>query len=294
MDPIRVLVRRGSFLESEHRVHAVAVRNGEVVEAAGDPHFACSLRSSAKPLQALPLVRAYDNLDDAEVAIASASHDAEPAQLEAVRTLLARAGAGEADLACGHDERNCGDGIVHNCSGKHAGFIAVCRAHGWPIEGYHRAEHPLQQVLYDVVVGAAELTREEVETGVDGCGVVCYSLPLDRAAHAFARLPTLAGGERVVTAMRARPELVGGERAQDTHLMRALPGWIAKRGAEAAFCAASPDGLGVALKVEDGSYRAVRPALGAFLLRLGAEIPDFEVVRLRNSRGEEVGSVTAV
>jgi L-asparaginase II len=292
MNPIRVLVRRGSFLESEHRVHAVAVRDGEVVEAAGDPHYAFSLRSSAKPLQALPLVRAYDDLDDAEVAIASASHDAEPAQLDAVRALLGRAAATEDDLACGHDERNGGSGLVHNCSGKHAGFLAVCRAKGWPVAGYHLAEHDLQQHLYDVVVDAAGLTRDEVETGVDGCGVVCYSLPLDRAAHAFARLESLEGGGRVVEAMRARPELVGGERALDTQLMRALPGWIAKRGAEAAFCAASPDGLGVALKVEDGSYRATRPAFGAFLLRLGEEVPDFEVVRLRNSRGEEVGTVT--
>src|SRR5215217_5349706 len=164
MDPIRVLVRRGSFVESEHRVHAVATRGGEIVAAAGDVRYPCSLRSSAKPLQALPLVRAYDDLDDTEIAVASASHDAEPAQLEAVRALLARAGATEGDLACGVDERNGGRGLVHNCSGKHAGFLAVCRARGWPLAGYHEAAHPMQQALYEIVADAAELARGDIET----------------------------------------------------------------------------------------------------------------------------------
>jgi L-asparaginase II len=293
MGPIRVLVRRGSFVESEHVVHAVAVRAGEVVESAGDPRFPCSLRSSAKPIQALALARAYADLPDGELAIACASHDAEPAQLEAVRALLARSGSTEADLACGDDPRNHGGGILHNCSGKHAGFLAVCAAHGWPKDGYHLPEHPMQQLLYDLVAEASALPRDAIATGTDGCGVVCYSLRGDRAAHAFARLETLDGGDRVVAAMRARPELVGGEHAIDTRLMRELEGWIAKRGAEAAFCGASPDGTGFALKVEDGAYRAVRPALAAFLPRLGAELPAFEVVPIRNSRGEEIGSVAA-
>jgi L-asparaginase II len=294
MDPIRVLVRRGSFVESEHVVHAVALRAGAIVEAAGDPRLACSLRSSAKPIQALALARAHPELPDAELAVACASHDAEPEQIETVRALLSRSGSSEDDLACGADARNGGSRILHNCSGKHAGFLAVCAARGWPKAGYERAEHPLQQLLLDLVCEAAELERGAIGTATDGCGVVCFSLPLDRAAHAFTRLPGLEGGDRVVAAMRARPDLVGGVQALDTRLMQALPGWIAKRGAEAAFCAASPDGVGVALKVADGSNRALGPALAAFLDRLGHDVADFGTTPIRNSRGEQVGTVEAV
>jgi L-asparaginase II len=292
-DPIRVLVRRGPFEESWHDVHVVAVRDGEIVEAAGDPALPCSLRSAAKPFQALPLARVRGDLDDAEIAIASASHNAEPAQLEAARSLLEKAGATEEQLACGFDTRNGGRGLVHNCSGKHAGMLLVCRERGWPLDGYHRADHPLQQELHWEVAAAADLSPEDIETGVDGCGVVCYSLPLERAALMFARLEQLEGGRRIADAMRARPEIVGGRDAVDTDLMRALPGWIAKRGAEAAFGAASPDGLGIAVKVADGGYRAGRPALAAFLARLGYDVADFGLVPVRNSRDELVGELVA-
>ena len=291
--PISVLVRRGPFVESTHRVHAVAVQDGRIVEVAGDPQLVCSLRSSAKPFQALSLVRARDDVDDADVAIASASHRAEPEQLEAARRLLAKAPAAESDLACGHDPRNGGSGLLHNCSGKHAGMLATCRARGWPLAGYHLAGHPLQAEIQAEVAAAAELRPDELETAVDGCGVVCFALPLERAAHMFSRLEQREGGPRVAAAMRARPDLVGDRDADDTLLMRAHPGWVAKRGAEALFCAAGPGGLGVALKVEDGGYRATRPAIAAFFERLGHPLPGFAAVPVANSRGETVGELSA-
>src|SRR5262249_41049778 len=142
--PVRVVARRGGVVEATHLVHAALVRDGELVAAAGDPNLVTLLRSSAKPFQALPLARAYDDLDARELAIASASPPALPDQLAAVRLLLARAGATEHDLECGP----AGDPpsrLNHNCSGKHAGMLAACRAHGWPTEGYRLAEHPMQQ-----------------------------------------------------------------------------------------------------------------------------------------------------
>src|SRR5262249_44956411 len=133
--PVRVVVRRGGVVEATHVVHAALVRDGELVAAAGDANLVTLLRSSAKPFQALPLARAYDDLDERELAIASASHVALPPQLEAVRLLLARAKATEDDLECGAAGEPPSR-LNHNCSGKHAGMLAVCRASGWPTDGY--------------------------------------------------------------------------------------------------------------------------------------------------------------
>src|SRR5262245_54817577 len=274
MDPSSVAVRRGPFVESVHPVHAVAVRGGAVVGEAGDRGLLTSLRSSAKPFQALPLVRAREDLDDADIAIASASHRAEPEQIEAVKRLLAKAPASEQDLEVGIQEGRPPRPLYHNCSGKHAGMLATCLASGWPIAAYRLAGHPLQDEILAEIGAAADVEPASIETAVDGCGVVCFALPLERVAFMFSRLQSREGGSRVTEAMRAHPQLVGGAGQTDTELMRALPGWIAKGGAEALFCAAGPDGTGVALKTRDGGYRALRPALAAFFSRLGHDLGD--------------------
>lgn len=281
MGPLTVTVSRGGLVEGVHHVHAVAVRDGEIVAAAGDPGLVAYLRSSAKPIQALPLVEAYDDLTDAEIAIASASHRAAPAQVEAVRTLLARAGATEDDLENGEQECRPPGRLHHNCSGKHAGMLAACRANGWPLEGYRLPAHPLQRRI------AADLGDPVLATAVDGCGVPTFALSLRDAAGLLLR-----AHPRIREAMRARPELVGGEGSTDTELMRALPGWIAKGGAEGLLCAAGPDGLGVALKCADGNSRALPPAVARFLRGLGVEPPPrLARVPVLNSRGERVGEI---
>jgi L-asparaginase II len=294
MDPISVAVRRGPFVESVHLVHAVAVRDGEVVAEAGDRKLITSLRSSAKPFQALPLVRARDDLDDADIAIASASHRAEPEQIEAVRRLLAKAPASEEDLEVGLQEGRPPQPVYHNCSGKHAGMVAACRSRGWPAAGYRLAGHPLQDEILAEVAAAAEVEPAAVETAVDGCGVVCFALPLERVALMFSGLRARDGGSRVAEAMQVHPQLVGGVGQIDTELMKALPGWAAKGGAEALFCAAGPNGTGVVLKTGDGGYRALRPAIAAFFARLGHDLGDgFARVPVRNSRGDIVGEISA-
>jgi L-asparaginase II len=288
--PISVLVRRGDTVESVHRVHAAAMRDGEPVGAAGAPDLVTFMRSSAKPLQALPLARAYPDLPDDELAIACASHLADPDQVRAAEALLARAHARENDLECGAE----GDPprrINHNCSGKHAGMLAVCLARGWATDGYRLPDHPLQRELLDEI--RRDTGRTGLETAIDGCGVVTFALPLRAMAHAFATLGEHDAGRRIMNAMRAHPDLIRGPRAADTMLMRALPGWIAKGGAEGLMCAAG-NGLGIALKAEDGAARALRPALAAFLAGLGHALPpDFAVVSVENSRGERVGEIVA-
>ena len=292
MEPIEVVVRRGSLVEARHRVHAVAVRDGRVVASAGDAALVSFMRSSSKPLQALPLVRARDDLDDRELAIASASHLADPQQVAAARSLLAKAPAEEDELECGH----AGEPpmrINHNCSGKHAGMVALCRARGWSSAGYRLPDHPVQRAMLAVHAEAAEVPEAEIATATDGCGVVTFGLPLERMAHAFARFERLDGGTRVAAAMRAHPDLIRGPRAADTRLMKTLDGWFAKGGAEGLLCAASGDGLGVALKAEDGNTRALAPAAARFLGVLGYAAPELAATPLANSRGEVVGEVAS-
>ena len=292
MDAIVVESRRGGVVEARHVVHAVAVRDGAVVAEAGNGSLVCYLRSSSKPLQALPLALARDDVDDRDLAIASASHRATDEQLAAVRELLAKAPATEDDLELGLQEGRPPTKLHHNCSGKHAGMLAVCTARGWPLAGYVRADHPLQQELLRVHAEAAEARSDEIPVAPDGCGVSAFALPLERMAHAFARLDSLPGGARVAAAMRANPELVGGPGAVDTELMQALPGWLSKGGAEGLICLRAADGTGIALKTEDGSSRPHRPALAAFLRLLEVDLSAWDTVPIENSRAETVGELS--
>jgi L-asparaginase II len=293
-EPLRVAVRRGAILECVHEVHAVAVEDGAVVASAGDPSLAASLRSAAKPLQALPLARAYEGLGEEELAIAAASHLGTPKHVEAVRRLLAATGGREEELRCGLQQGRPDEPVFHNCSGKHAGMLAICRANDWPLDDYRSPRHPLQRLLLDEMAAAADVEPDVVETGLDGCGVVCFGLPLERLARAFSRLERLDGGAPIAAAMRARPELIGGDGATDTELMRSQPGWLAKAGAEGLMCAASTRGIGFAVKVLDGNPRALRPALAAFGAGLGLDLPQFAEVRVRNAHGDAAGTVTLV
>ena len=266
-------MRRGDVIEAVHSVH-VAATDGP---SWGDPDLVCFFRSSSKPIQAIPFAEGYDDLGDDELAIACASHRAEPAQLEAVRKVLARAGAEVDDLENGLQEGRPDGKLGHNCSGKHAGMLAACQANGWPLHPYRDPSHPLQQRI-------AELLDMGRGTAVDGCGVPTFAASLRECAELLTRTP-----QRIRDAMRARPELVGGSTdAIDTDLMRMRDGWIAKGGAEGLFCAAHDDGRGLALKTEDGAYRAIRPALGVVL-----RIDELREVPVTNSLGEVVGSLSA-
>jgi L-asparaginase II len=252
-------------------VHLVHVASSDGVLHGDD--VVSYLRSAAKPLQAIPLAEAYADLDDDELAIACASHHAEPAQLDAVRKLLRRAGATVDDLENGPQEGRPDGRLGHNCSGKHAGYLAACRANGWPLRGYHLPEHPLQVRIRELLGGGVE--------AVDGCGVPTYARTLTEQARLLLRTPV-----RIADAMRARPELVGGEGADDTELMRLRPGWLAKIGAEGLLCVVAAEGTGYAFKVADGNPRAWRPAVAAV-----QGIEEFASVPVFNSLREPVGCI---
>ena len=271
-------VIRSDLEESVHEGDiAVVDRDGRLVLAAGDPGRVLFARSSMKPLQAAVSLSmlAFDPPDQ-EVAVMCASHNAESVHVEAVRSLLARAGVPETALRCPAfrpwDEETAVQNperrpINSDCSGKHAGMLAACAAMGWPLDSYRDPDHPLQRSVSRWVTAASGV--EPVAIGVDGCGVPVHALPLRAMAALYARLAFPDGLEelrpfviRAVSAMRAQPYFVAGRNRVDTAVMEVAPDVVVKSGAEALICAALIDrGMGVAIKVRDGSARAAGPAL---------------------------------
>jgi L-asparaginase II len=275
-----VRVVRSNLEESVHAVDAAAVDvDGHVVAFAGDPERRAFARSSMKPLQAsvsLTLSPVLPELPDREVSVMCASHNAEPVHLEAVRAILAACGVDETALRC--PEFYPGDPealaaapqrrrINSDCSGKHSGMLGAAKANGWPLETYRSPDHPLQlRVLEAVRVASGE---REPTIGVDGCGVPVHGMPLKAMATIYARLSSpdrlgdlAAQAARAAQAMRAEPYMVAGRNRVDTAVMRDVPAVIVKSGAEGMICAGLLDrGLGVAVKVRDGTHRAAGPAM---------------------------------
>lgn len=307
---MRVEQLRGGLVEAVHDVHvAVVDAAGRLVARAGDPDLVTFWRSAAKPFQAMPLVEdgviERFGLTTEDLALACGSHSSEPAQVTRVRDLLGRIGCSERDLLCGphaplsetvaQDYQTRGvrlTAVYSNCSGKHAGMLALARHHGWSTAFYTRLEHPVQQRCLAEVSRRTGVPVADVKTAVDGCGVVCFAVPLRSMALAYARL---ANASRIVEAMLRHPELIAGEGRPCTELMRAHPGRvIAKVGAEGVYCALlTGERLGVALKVADGHGVAAALAIAAVLEALGLKPrPASLTVRANvNTRGETVGEL---
>ncbi len=265
---------------------------GRLVAWFGNPHRETYWRSSAKPFQAVPLVLsgavAQFGLDASDVAITAASHSGEPRHLTHVERLLKRGGLTAADLACGADwpkhvptadaMRRAGlepSPLHHNCSGKHAGMLLTAAVRGAATTGYVEPDHPVQQEIRQVVAEFTGVPAGHLATGVDGCGVPTFYLPLSRMAWAYARLydgrgladDHAAAGQLVAEAMRTHPELVSGEGRLEARLAEATGSRVmSKGGAEGVYCGALPErGWGVAIKVDDGGTRARRSLVAAVL-----------------------------
>ena len=276
-------LERSGVVESVHTGHLVVLApDGRVRFAAGNPDQPVFGRSSLKPLQAIGMLRAGVDFTAAELALAASSHSGSPQHRQLIANQLQAAGLTEDDLECppdlplGEAERRAHlmaglaeSRLAMNCSGKHAGMLLACLRNGWPVSGYLSPAHPLQQLLANTV---AELTGEPIAAiGVDGCGAPLFAVSLTGLAGAFCRIATGAAELRqLAEAMRSHPELVGGAGRQVTRLMQAVPGLIAKDGAEGVFAAALPDGGAVALKIDDGAARAAEIAVVIGLRQLGA------------------------
>ena len=285
--PIARVVRSG-LEESVHTGHvAVCDADGKIVARAGDAEREVFIRSCAKPLQAAVSLAAIGDeaIPDREIAVMCASHNAEPVHLGAVRALLARADLGpgalltppsfplDPDEMARSQHRHP---LFSDCSGKHAGMLLACVRSGWDLATYAKKSHPLQRRVRRAVDRATGVPDPRV--GVDGCGVPVLGVPLRAIATLYARLgepERLAelgpAAARAVEAMLAEPYLVGGRDRIDTTLMQSAPGIVVKEGAEGLVCASLPGfGLGVALKVADGGFRAAGPAMVDVLGQLDA------------------------
>ena len=331
-----VQVKRGGLTESRHRGHIVAVEpDGTIVAYLGAPETVTFLRSSAKPFQALPLLvsGAADRFGftDEEVALACASHNGEPIHTQIAASMLEKIGLGPEALKCGIHEpysaevarelQKRGEApnvLQNNCSGKHAGMLALALYLGAPIENYHKAEHPVQLAIGKTIARFSDIAVEDLAVAIDGCAVPVFGITVKAMALAYARLvapppdfdeATRKACSRVVRVMSTYPELIGGTSDRlDTEIMKASPGrLISKVGADGVYtaginpCAEWPRGLGLALKIEDGDDRRARPPVVIESLRQLGVLHDesleavaryafFPVV---NRSGDVVGEVRA-
>ena len=299
--PLAVTDRSGRD-ESVHFGALVGLdASGVEVLVVGDPQIEIYPRSALKPLQADAMVALGLDVPSEQLALACASHDGTDRHVAVVRQLLAAAGFGEEALANVHSlplDRATADDVLRNgggpsavqmnCSGKHAAMLATCAHNGWPSEGYTAIDHRLQQAI---TAHIAELAGGVTHVGVDGCGAPTHMVSLAGIASAFRQLalaPT-----PVAAAMQAHPELVGGETRPVTRLMRAVPGLIAKDGAEGVFVAADADGRAVAVKISDGAMRAASVVVAAALARLGVGVEPGEFAEPVLGHGEPVGAIRA-
>jgi len=331
-----VEVKRGSITESRHRGHIAAVdAEGNLIASLGVPETVTYLRSSAKPFQALPLLvtGAADRFGftDREVALACGSHNGEPIHTELALSMLKKIGLGPEALHCGAHEpygaeaaldlRTRGEepnALHNNCSGKHAGMLAVAVHIGAPIDNYEKPQNPVQKMIAEFVSQFSGVPVTDLVVGIDGCAAPALGITVKAMALAYARLvsPPLSfdkktrdACERIVRVMTANPELIGGTSDRlDTEIMRAAPGrLVSKVGAEGVYTAGVkpseewPHGLGFAAKIEDGDDKRARPTVVIEALRqLGVlrdesleAVTKYAFFPIKNRRGDLVGEIGA-
>lgn len=321
-----VIVHRGDIIESKHEVHiAVVDYKGNLLKFTGDVSNEVYARSSMKPIQAIPIVEtgAADTYEfsDTDLSLCTASHNGEPMHTNRVLSMLKRGGMDDSYLRCGtHNPRwepTFKELIVNgkeitplynNCSGKHSGMLATAKKMGESTEDYYLANHPVQQRILKVVSEMCEYPIDDIEIGIDGCGVPVHGLPLKNIALGYARLvrPEGLGGKReeaikrITKAMTTAPEMVGGTERFCTDFMKAGKGrFIGKAGAEGVYCIGDFEtGIGIAIKVADGNIRAAYPAAMEVLVQLGLlteehyePIKEYHRPKLLNTRNEVIGEL---
>lgn len=326
-ESLLVEVSRGNLVESVHHVDAVVVTaDGGIIAAWGDVEREIFPRSAIKPIQALPLIETgaadHFKLSDREIALACASHQGQNIHVDGAAGILKRAGLGESDLECGPHwpfDLKCGGKLArsgekptrlhNNCSGKHAGFLATAVHVGDDTRGYIRPDHPVQVRIAEAISDMTGWEISETARGADGCGIPVIGMPLAALARGMARMADPRGlgavrenaAQRIVSAMSANPDMVGGRGKVDTVAMAALENVAIKGGAEGVHVAILPErGMGIALKARDGNARASDVAILWILKylrvtgkRASMELADFVEPPVKNTLGDVVGQIVA-
>lgn len=320
-------VYRGGVVESTHLGHvAVVDHQGALLYGYGDPYRLTYARSAMKPIQALPIIETgtadHFHLDQADLALCCASHSGEERHRTRVQSILRKAGQDDMVLQCGthvpRDEESyrqllkSGQSLTplySNCSGKHAGMIATAVYMGEDLQTYHKPEHPVQKRILHTVASITSYPEEKIHIGIDGCGVPVHRVPLAHLAWGFARMAAPQEVEdpfrreaiqRITEAMVRAPEMVAGKNRYCTDLMRAFKGRIVgKAGAEAVYAIGDREqGIGMAIKIEDGSGRATYAVMNEVLRQLGIgvkqeldQLDTYTNPDVKNMRGETVGRI---
>jgi L-asparaginase II len=330
-----VEVWRGPLVESRHRGHLAAVDDrGNTIASLGLPETVTYVRSSGKPFQAIPVIVSGAaerfGFTEQEIAIACGSHSGESIHLDTVRSMLAKIGLDESALKCGVQEPFSAEvarqlarnqeppNVLHNnCSGKHAAMLALAVHIDAATESYDDRDNPVQQMISTTFADFSGVPLQQIAIGVDGCGVPVFGMPVRAMALMYARLvapesfdaATRDACQQITKAMIAFPEMVGGTKDRlDTELIKAAQGrLISKIGAEGVYTVGVlpspewPNGLGLALKIEDGDdHRARPPAVIEALRQLGvlaeselSALPSYAPITIRNRRGDRVGEARA-
>lgn len=328
MPEILVQMTRSGLVESIHQGNiVVTAANGEVIYKLGDSERMTYFHSSAKPIQGLAMLETgiaeKFGLDLREIALMISSHSGEKEHIEVLKKLMDKIGVDDEALECGIAEPvsrevvkelftagQCFTKLHVNCSGKHLAFIAACKAMGYPVKDYHRPDHPVQKIVSRVITEFSG-SKPNLITGVDGWSVPVFALPLKNMANSYANLcnPSFIDGKYsksqnyITSAMTMYPEMVAGKGRLDTELMKRCGSRvIGKIGAEGVYCAGIlGKGMGVAIKIEDGSLRAVGPAIMELLVQLDVITGDeAEAMKehwhpdVLNNKGEIVGEIKSV
>lgn len=274
---VEVHLLREGIVESTHQVEAVVSDSrGRILSVAGNSETSSFMRSALKPFQALAVtstgvIERYD-LTDKDLAIICSSHQGKIEQARQVFNILWRADIDPRSLQCPIPKGRKSP-LEHNCSGKHAGMLAVCQQRNWPLETYLHRSNPVQKLILKKVAELLSMPSEEFVVAKDDCGAPIYLMELGQMATLYAKL---ASGnhldlERIVRAMTHYPSMVAGFGSFDTELMKLTDGMlVSKSGAEGIQCIGNIDeGMGLAIKVIDGARRAKYAAAINTLRRIG-------------------------
>ncbi|WP_438317990.1 asparaginase [Sporosarcina sp. FA9] len=322
-------VIRGNIVESEHWGHiAVVNSDGELLYSNGNPNKVIFARSSMKPLQAIPIVETgaadFFQFEPADLSLACASHNGESQHTDRVKNILSKLGLTTDSLKCGtHPPRwkETYEGLMqsgteitaefNNCSGKHSGMLSTAIHMGESVEDYYKIDHPVQQRIIEVISDLTEIPVEDIEIGIDGCGVPVHGIPLKNLALGFAKMANPSSFsdkrkgaiEQVTSAMMEAPEMVGGTDRFCSDFMKIEEGQMfGKAGAEGVYCIGDlKSGLGIALKIEDGTGRATSPVAVEVLKQLGLIseeqkelLKEYHYPSLKNARQEVIGQLRPV